>query len=168
LDSYLDAIKDFPDKVEKLATKKGKASLIKTDIFKGLFFYSYDDPSIRGPMIAVHKDRVKTIKAMNKKGEFPLELIEYVEKVEEVVDENTEFEFADVTGEIELPSRKKRKKRKSRSNRNKKPVQNQDNKTTTENPENKTDRPPRKNSNNRNRNKRNRRNNFNKDNTDNK
>ena len=153
LDSYLDAIKDFPEKVDKLTTKKGRASLIKTDIFKGLFFYSYDDPGIRGPMIAVHKDRVKIIKSMNEKGEHPLDLLEHIDKADEVKDENADLEFADVTGEIELPNRKKRAKRKARSNKNA-THGSTENKETSDKPETKNQQSPRKKVNNRNRNKR--------------
>jgi cell fate regulator YaaT (PSP1 superfamily) len=167
LDSYLDAIKDFPDKVEKLTTKKGRASLIKTDIFKGLFFYSYDDRSIRGPMIAVPKERVKEIKAMNEKGEHPLELIEYSDLIDKVKDENKELEFADVTGEIELPSRNKRTKRKPRSNRTKTPDNSQEDKSTESKSENNNPETPKKPSNKRNRNKRNRGRNFNNKNNNN-
>lgn len=171
LDSYLDAIKDFPERVEKLTTKKGKASLIKTDIFKGLFFYSYDDLSIRGPMIAVHKDRVKVIKSLNEKGEFPLDLLDYIDKADEVKDENADLEYADVTGEIELPNRKKRAKRKPRSNRNTPQQNTPEPKTISENSDDKNATPPRKKSNNRSRNKRKRGNNpknKNNDNTNNK
>lgn len=115
LDTYLDALKDFPEKIEKLRTQKGNVSLIKTDIFKALFFYSFDDPSMRGPMVAISKERVKEIKAMNEKGEKPLDLIDHSQLLEEAKNENAELEFADVTGEIELPSRRKSKRRKSRS-----------------------------------------------------
>jgi cell fate regulator YaaT (PSP1 superfamily) len=173
LDTYLDALKDFPEKVEKLRIKKGTVSLIKTDIFKGLFFYSYDDPSLRGPMVAITKERVKVIKALNEKGEKPLDLIDHSELLEEKKDENAELEFADVTGEIELPSRRKSKRRKSRSGnrrsksaRSKSPssdkvqLPNSDQKSGSSTPKG-------KNTNNRSRNKRNKRNNFNKKNNNN-
>ena len=52
LDSYVDALEDFPRKADHIKTKKGRASLIKTNIFKGLLYYSYDDPMLRGPMVA--------------------------------------------------------------------------------------------------------------------
>ena len=43
LDTYLDALKDFPKKDVKIKTKKGIAILQKTDIFKKLVWYSYKD-----------------------------------------------------------------------------------------------------------------------------
>ena len=116
LDTYIDALSDFPKNADRLHTKKGSASLIKTDIFKGLLYYSYDDPMIRGAIESLEKDVVKEILAMNKKGEKPEELksLNKIE-VEEIV-ENPELEFADVTGEIELPKeRKSRRRGRSRS-----------------------------------------------------
>tara|TARA_X000001036_G_C20580650_1_gene766613 strand:+ start:126 stop:1217 length:1092 start_codon:yes stop_codon:yes gene_type:complete len=43
LDTYLDALKDFPKKDVKIKTKKGIAVLQKTDIFKKRVWYSYKD-----------------------------------------------------------------------------------------------------------------------------
>jgi cell fate regulator YaaT (PSP1 superfamily) len=73
LDSYLDAIKDFPETNVKLETRRGWAFHQKTDIFRRILFYSYtDDPS---NFIAVPVDRVKFILEMNKKGEKPEALL---------------------------------------------------------------------------------------------
>ena len=43
LDTYLDALKDFPKKDFKIKTKKGIAVLQKTDIFKKRVWYAYKD-----------------------------------------------------------------------------------------------------------------------------
>jgi len=43
LDTYLDALKDFPKKDFKIKTKKGIAILQKTDIFKKRVWYAYKD-----------------------------------------------------------------------------------------------------------------------------
>jgi len=73
LDSYLDAIKDFPETNVKLETRRGWAFHQKTDIFRRILFYSYtDDPS---NFIAVPVDRVKLILEMNKKSEKPEALL---------------------------------------------------------------------------------------------
>lgn len=119
LDAYMDALADFPRKADAIKTKKGKAILIKTNIFKGLLYYSYADPMMRGPMVALSKERVKEIQEMNKNGEFPDELMDIatINKLEEARIEEQEVTFADVTGEIELPDHKK--KRRGRNNRNK-------------------------------------------------
>ncbi|MEG9327409.1 regulatory iron-sulfur-containing complex subunit RicT [Salinimicrobium catena] len=42
LDTYLDALKDFPKSDIKLHTKKGTAVCQKIDIFKGLLWYAYE------------------------------------------------------------------------------------------------------------------------------
>jgi cell fate regulator YaaT (PSP1 superfamily) len=46
LDTYLDALKDFPSNDTRLETEKGVAFCQKTDIFKGILWFSYkEDPS---------------------------------------------------------------------------------------------------------------------------
>jgi len=110
LDSYMDALEDFPRKADRIKTKKGNASLIKTNIFKGLLYYSYDDPMLRGPMAALTKQRVKDIQAMNKAGEYPEELLDIEALMAQETAKASKVGFADVTGEIELPETKRRRK----------------------------------------------------------
>jgi cell fate regulator YaaT (PSP1 superfamily) len=43
LDTYMDALKDFPDFETKLETEKGVAYCQKQDIFKGLMWFAYAD-----------------------------------------------------------------------------------------------------------------------------
>ncbi len=117
LDSYMDALEDFPRKADRIKTKKGNASLIKTNIFKGLLYYSYDDPMLRGPMAALTKQRVKDIQAMNKAGEYPEDLLDVEAIIERENAKSASVEFADVTGEIELPETKRRRKGKSKNKR---------------------------------------------------
>jgi cell fate regulator YaaT (PSP1 superfamily) len=109
LDTYLDALQDFPEDVDVLKTKKGRASMVKTDIFKRLIFYAYEVERGKSDFVGVPVDRVKEIKAMNLKGEFPEELIlpdrdVYGERI-------VEMDFEDVTGAVELPEEKKRRKK---------------------------------------------------------
>lgn len=121
LDTYMRELDTFPKDIDSLRTKKGRAHKIKMDIFKGLIYYGYDDPSLRGPRIALDKERVREIKEMNKKGEFPAELQSKKVIAYETAKASEEIQFADVTGEIELPNHKKRK---SRNKRNKRKPQN--------------------------------------------
>lgn len=107
LDSYVDALQHFPNNANSLMTKKGKATLVKTDIFKGLMFYVYEDISMRGVFHPLDKEKVKEILAMNKKGIHPEDLTSFTE----IKEEEKEIGFADVTGEIELPNKKKKKKK---------------------------------------------------------
>jgi cell fate regulator YaaT (PSP1 superfamily) len=117
LDTYLDALKDFPEDVDILRTKKGKASLMKTDIFKRLIFYSLEQERGRSNIVAVPVDRVREIKAMNRRGEFPEELM--LPEADHDEDGVRYMDFEDVTGAVELPEEKrKRNKRRRPKNRN--------------------------------------------------
>lgn len=119
LDTYLEAIGEFPQDVDRLMTKEGRINLIKTDIFKGLMYYAYDRDQGRGKIYALDKEKVKTFVEMNKRGEQPEGL------ASEAVIFNTqedEHSFDDqVTGIVELPPDKKR----SKSRRNKSSAQGQ-------------------------------------------
>jgi len=67
LDMYLDILKDFPAQDSKLFTEKGMAFCQKTDIFKGLLWFSYkEDPA---HWHTLTKDQVKEILAKNKQKE---------------------------------------------------------------------------------------------------
>lgn len=72
LDSYLDAIKDFPNPEVKLETLNGWAFHVKTDIFKRKMWYIYENE--RGVFIELSVDRVKEVIALNKTGKKPDEL----------------------------------------------------------------------------------------------
>jgi len=108
LDTYIDALEDFPKDAERLETKQGTAILIKTDIFKGLLFYSIRNDVEKNRVYAVHKDNIDEILAQNQRGEKP-ESLGVVQYIKEDLDENVDF--ADVTGQIELPVSKKKKKK---------------------------------------------------------
>jgi len=123
LDTYMDALKHFPKGVDYIKTKKGKAALIKTDIFKGLMFYAYVGEKVRGPIVALDKDRVKEIQKMNKAGELPDELVDRIAQMAFEQTQEKDIEYADVTGEIELPSIKKKRRNKKRRPNNKKKKQ---------------------------------------------
>lgn len=73
LDSYLDALKDFPDMDgKKLQTRKGDAFLQKTDIFRKMMWFSYrSDPGVMIPMTVT---AVRAITEANAIGEMPEEL----------------------------------------------------------------------------------------------
>lgn len=73
LESYLEALKDIP-KIEKpLITAKGKARLQKTDIFRKILWFGYENDSNWYPIPA---ERVKEIVALNAKDEIPQTLRE--------------------------------------------------------------------------------------------
>lgn len=68
LDSYLDAIKYFPDYNSKLYTAKGIAKCIKIDIFRKIMWFSYNKDSINSYPLTI--DQVKKIIYNNKKGKI--------------------------------------------------------------------------------------------------
>ncbi|MEM1319883.1 MAG: regulatory iron-sulfur-containing complex subunit RicT [Bacteroidota bacterium] len=123
LDTYMDALEQFPKNVDRLKTEAGTAVLVKTDIFKGTLYYAYDGPNGRGKFYPLSIERVREIKNLNVKGEVPTELLDKASllAVEAAAEEMMDYE--DVTGFIELPpeERRRRKKRRGGRNRKKKP-----------------------------------------------
>jgi cell fate regulator YaaT (PSP1 superfamily) len=77
LDSYVDALKEFPTLENRyLQTKRGDAFLQKTDIFKGVMWFSYkQEPDVFIPLKA---QQVKQVIELNAKGEKPEELVHAV------------------------------------------------------------------------------------------
>lgn len=117
LDTYIDALADFPKRADVLRTKFGKAVLIKTDIFKGLMYYAYEVKGRRGTVMPVDKEVVKKVLDMNRNDELPDDLTVAEKEVKNV--EVEEIDFADVTGDFELPEEKKKKRKKRRKGRRK-------------------------------------------------
>ncbi len=112
LETYMEALLEFPKKVDKLKLKDGFATLIKMDIFKGLMFYGKVINGVRGMVIPVDKEEVKRIKSLNDQGIYPEDLKAYVPtKIEVPGEEEIEFESADLTGVIDLPDEKRRRKK---------------------------------------------------------
>jgi cell fate regulator YaaT (PSP1 superfamily) len=68
LDSYMDALKDFPQTMD-LDSVKGRAVHQKTDIFKKTIWYTYLDAPEN--FIPLSVERVKAIIDMNQKGKKP-------------------------------------------------------------------------------------------------
>lgn len=108
LDSYLDAVKDFPDSSVNLKTKEEEYFHFKTDIFKGIFWYICKQDRMK--MVAVPVKRVKQLHAFNKKGEFPEELIEVIEEAPE----DQEMDYLNVVGQDDLTRFDKLNKRKKK------------------------------------------------------
>jgi cell fate regulator YaaT (PSP1 superfamily) len=119
LDSYLDAIKHLPKSNIKLRTKKGIAFHIKTDIFKGIMWYVYEEGTANGP-IPIAAERVKEIIAMNEEKQFPEDLKGFVE-IEVPKDEA----YSNVVGQDSLTrfDQKKSKRKKRRKPSGNKPPQ---------------------------------------------
>jgi cell fate regulator YaaT (PSP1 superfamily) len=74
-DSYADAIKEFPDERTVLKTRKGDAIHQKSDVFKGLMWYSYTND--RANLMAIPIDKVKEIATLNSKNQYPEKLEDF-------------------------------------------------------------------------------------------
>jgi cell fate regulator YaaT (PSP1 superfamily) len=122
LDSYMDALKDFPKTNVVLETEKGRASHRKTDIFKRMMWFAYDQIERRerqeaegDDWVGLSIDRVNEIIALNKEQTKPADLKGYEE--EEEIDTTPDFE--NVVGQDRIDrmdktgKRKKKKKKKS-------------------------------------------------------
>ena len=113
LDTYIDALEDFPDKADRFKTKLGQALLIKTDVFKRLMYYTYVEN--RGKLFVLHVDQVWEVLDMLKSGKTPTSLEEILAMApvsEELEEETPDFESVDNV--IQLPIEKRKKKRKKR------------------------------------------------------
>lgn len=86
LDSYLDALSDFPSSSTTLETEKGKAFCIKIDVFKKKMWFAYVDSSMAWYDFDVAL--VKKLISQNKKGErtLPLEELKQPELAVQTVD----------------------------------------------------------------------------------
>ncbi len=116
LDTYLDALKDFPPTDTKLFTEKGTAFCQKSDIFKGILWFSYkDDP---GNWHVLTKEQVHEVREKNRQKKKVRSLEEYASNNFER--ENVTFENPvgqDSLTRFDRPQGKRRgKKRKKRRN----------------------------------------------------
>lgn len=78
LDSYLDALNDFPSSSTTLDTEKGKAFCIKIDVFKKKMWFAYQDNPVA--WYDVETEKVKEQIQRNKKGQKALLLEDLVSK----------------------------------------------------------------------------------------
>lgn len=115
LDTYIDALEDFPDKAEKLKTTAGLAILMKTDVFKRLMYYTYAEN--RGKFYSLHVDQVWEALDMLKRGEIPASLDDILAMAplsEEPEEEEPDFESVDNVIQLPLEKRKKKKRKKKK------------------------------------------------------
>ncbi len=107
LDTYMDALRVFPDHADRIKTTQGVAYLQKKDIFKNLMWYSFEKSNTLYPLSI---ERVKEIIELNKRNVFPDELqaVEVVKKT--AIAEKTDF--VDVVGQFSLKSLERAGKKK--------------------------------------------------------
>jgi hypothetical protein len=104
LDTYMDALRHFPNNADHIQTANGKANLIKKDIFRNLMWYAYPNSSKHYPLTI---ERVKEIQDLNKQGIFPEEMqaVELETKTKTKIDVG----FVNDVGQITLKNLEKKK-----------------------------------------------------------
>ena len=102
LDTYLDALQHFPDNCDSIEIARGRAYLVKKDIFRNLMWYTLPDSNKQYPLTL---ERVKKIKSLNQQGIKPDELEPVEVQSKKPVD--IEPTYADVVGQISLQSLEK-------------------------------------------------------------
>ena len=126
LDTYIDALQQFPNDCDALFTNRGKAILQKKDIFKNLMWYSLPESNKLYPMSI---ETVLSIKEMNRQGQKPDEL--ETTEVDTRKPKEIEPAYADLVGQISLRSlekttrrRKEKEKRERQDGQGNAPQQN--------------------------------------------
>ncbi len=134
LDSYVDALKDFPPANTSLETEKGRAFHRKTDIFKRMMWFAYQEHDRKDSAdipeaadsnwIALPVERVNEIIALNKQKIKPAEL-KSVQMQEDEERSLAEPDYGNVVGQdrIDRMDKKKKKKKKKKKSANSPEVQ---------------------------------------------
>ena len=107
LETYMEALEDIPKVEGPLLTEKGSAILQKTDIFRKIMWFGYNDDNTWFP---VNIERVNEILLMNREGKKPASLEVNIEAEKETVQKlNSDLERMDK--KFSSKAKKKRKKR---------------------------------------------------------
>ena len=112
LDSYMDALKDFPNTDTGLQTEKGTGIFQKMDIFRGLVWYAYKDNPMHWHQLSI--ERANEIIALNKDKKKAQSLEDFAFELKAPKEEEV---FTNVVGQDSL-TRFDKAKKKGRNNRN--------------------------------------------------
>ena len=116
LDTYLDALSEFPKQDIVLKTEKGEAVFVKMDIFQKLLWNTYKDD--RNKWYKLSLEQVHEIIELNKNKQRVSSLEDYED---EVITVSTN-EFEDVVGQDSLTRFDAPKRSKQRKKKTKKPI----------------------------------------------
>lgn len=106
VESYADARKDFPDRNIYLKTQGGRAIHQKTDVYRGVMWYSHESEGAAPTLVPVPVERAKEIIKLNKKDVFPANLIEAYTPTEK----DSTPQFQDVVGQESITRFEKKNK----------------------------------------------------------
>ncbi len=130
LDSYMDALKEFPANNLKLQTEKGNAKWIKSDIFKGYLWYMYTNTEENGntwhkltleqvnEIVDVNKQDQKVHSLEEYASELALQEIAPVDSFENAVGQDNINRFNEVKKKRRKKRRKKRNNHQNQKNNN--------------------------------------------------
>lgn len=124
---YVDAQSRIPKVTEPLQFEDGEAYLMKTDILKGMMWFSYDPKSMTN-MVALNNKEVKEVIILNKKG------VKAPSKMQNNLAEKSS-EFMSAVGEESISrfdNDNKKKKNKEKNDRNRRNRNHRDNKEKKE------------------------------------
>ena len=119
LETYVNALKGIPEVEEPLLTEKGQAHLQKTDIFRRIMWFGFQEESTWYPLPV---ERVAEIIELNKSGKKPFSLELNNSEIKE--DENLikeKNELARFDDKFKKNNKKKKKKKKPKSGVNTSP-----------------------------------------------
>lgn len=128
LETYMDALEDIPEIKGPLKTEKGEANWQKTDIFRKIMWFGYENEN---NWHAIPVSRVVEIIEQNKRGQAPQTLDEDAIEVEAAFSLNNDLEQLD-----KKFSQKQGKKKKGRGGKNRKNRPGGGNKGNQPNPQN--------------------------------
>jgi len=117
LDTYLDALQDFPKKADKIRLPNGKAVLVKTDVFKGLMHYQIMKGRVRGPYVTMTVDQVHEVLANPQADVETFMAIEHQRQEQLAEEQADDHDYGDVTGVVDIPLEKRKRKKKGSRNK---------------------------------------------------
>ena len=116
LDTYMEALQDFPKKADKLSTEMGTATLMKTDVLQRLMWYTYAESSTFYPLTV---EQVADIIKLNEEGKAAASLGEFAMRNIPESEEEEEAAYEDTVGQISLATLEKTGKKKKKKNKGK-------------------------------------------------
>ena len=120
LDQYMNHLKKFPNSKIVLESKNGKASHIKTDVFKNKMWYLVQKKDGGSSILEFTVNKVLEIINMNKEGKIPVDFINFVS----TKTEDKGPDYKNVVGQDDLTRFDKVfKKKKSKNNKRRKGFQ---------------------------------------------
>ena len=114
LDTYLDALQEFPKKADKIRLPSGRAVLVKTDVFRGLMHYQVSVGKKRGPFVTLTVAEVKHILANPEADVDDFIAVDAERQRREAEASAPEHSYDDTTGAVDIPVEKRRRKKKGR------------------------------------------------------